>query len=318
MENIEAKIGGEDIHPPTSPGRAAFASFIGTATEYYDFFLYGTAAALIFGQLFFPNVSPVIGTLSAFATFGAGFLFRPLGGVFFGHFGDKIGRKAMLVITLLTMGLATFLIGLLPGYDSIGILAPILLVLLRAVQGFAVGGEWAGAALMSVEHAPQGRQGFFGSWTNNGAVGGFLLSTVAFGIFSGLPEEQFLAWGWRIPFLFSAVVVAVGLFIRLRVAETPMFEEVKESHTEARLPILEVFRSYPKNMLLIVGCMVGPLIGFFVATVFTLSYATEQLNIDRSTMLPILIVSTIISLLTLPLYGALSDRIGRRRMYKRA
>lgn len=309
------RIGGEQVHPPTSIRKVALASFIGSTVEWYDFFVYGTAAALVFGQLFFPSANPLASTLAAFATFGVGFLFRPLGGAFFGHFGDKVGRKSMLVITLLVMGTATVLIGCLPTYDSIGILAPILLVLLRAIQGFSVGGEWAGGSLMVVEHAPPGQRGFYGAWPQVGPSAGTLLSAGVFAIFSALPEEQFLAWGWRMPFLLSAVVVLVGLFIRLRIAESPVFEQVKETHTEARAPIIDVFRANAKNIFLIMGMRLAINTTYYGATVFALSYATEQLGIARSTMLTAILVTAALGFITKPIYGALSDRIGRRPIY---
>ncbi len=309
------RIGGEQVHPPTSIRKVALASFIGSTVEWYDFFVYGTAAALVFGQLFFPSANPLASTLAAFATFGVGFLFRPLGGAFFGHFGDKVGRKSMLVITLLVMGTATVLIGCLPTYDSIGILAPILLVLLRAIQGFSVGGEWAGGSLMVVEHAPPGQRGFYGAWPQVGPSAGTLLSAGVFAIFSALPEEQFLAWGWRMPFLLSAVVVLVGLFIRLRIAESPVFEQVKETHTEARTPIIDVFRANARNIFLIMGMRLAINTTYYGATVFALSYATEQLGIARSTMLTAILVTAALGFITKPIYGALSDRIGRRPIY---
>ena len=309
------RIGGEEVHPPTSIRKVAIASFIGSVMEWYDFFIYGTAAALIFNQLFFPDVSPAIGTLAAFATFGVGFLFRPLGGAFFGHFGDKIGRKTMLIITLGVMGLSTVLIGLLPTFASIGIWAPILLVLLRSIQGFSVGGEWAGGALMVVEHAPAGRRGFYGSWPQIGPSAGTLLSAGVFAIFSSLPQEQFLAWGWRIPFLLSAVVVAVGLFIRLRIAESPVFEEVKESHNEPQMPFLNLLRTNGKNILLIMGMRLAINTTFYGATVFGLSYGTEQAGIPRSTLLTAILITAALGFVSKPIYGALSDRIGRRPIY---
>ena len=309
------RIGGEEVHPPTSIRKVALASFIGSTVEWYDFFIYGTATALVFGQLFFPSENPLVGTLASFATFGVGFLFRPLGGAFFGHFGDKIGRKAMLIITLLVMGAATVLIGCLPTYNSVGILAPILLVLLRCVQGFSVGGEWAGGSLMVVEHAPEGRRGFYGSWPQVGPSAGTLLSAGVFAIFSSLPEEQFLAWGWRMPFLLSAVVVVVGLFIRLRIAESPVFEEVKETHTEARAPILDVFRTNAKNILLIAGMRLAINTTFYAATVFALSYATANLGISNSTMLTCILITAALGFVVKPVYGLLSDRIGRRPIY---
>ena len=315
MEGMESRIGGEDIRPPTSIKKVALASFIGSTVEWYDFFIYGTATALVFGQLFFPSANPLTSTLAAFATFGVGFLFRPLGGAFFGHFGDRVGRKSMLVITLLTMGTATVLIGFLPTYGQVGILAPILLVVLRAIQGFTVGGEWAGASLMVVEHAPPGRRGFYGSFPQIGPSAGTLLSAAVFAIFSSLPEEQFLAWGWRVPFLLSAVVVAVGLFIRLRIAESPVFEQVKETHTEARAPIIDVFRTNAKNIFLIAGMRLALNTIFYGSTVFALSYATEQLGIANSTMLTAILITAALGFITKPIYGALSDRIGRRPIY---
>src|SRR3954464_10167899 len=227
--------------PPTagtaqasSVRRVIVASLVGTSLELYDFFLYGTAAALVFNELFFPSFDPLTGTLAAFATYAVGFAARPLGGIVFGHYGDRIGRKAMLVFTLVIMGVATFLIGLLPTYDSVGVLAPILLVALRFIQGIGVGGEWGGAVLMAIEHSPPGRRGFYGSWPQMGVPAGLLLANLVFLASSTyIPGEQFLAWGWRIPFLVSIVLVGVGLFIRLRLLETPAFQQVRESGTEA-------------------------------------------------------------------------------------
>jgi MFS transporter, MHS family, shikimate and dehydroshikimate transport protein len=308
-------VGGEQTGRRTSIWTVALASFVGSTVEWYDFFIYGTATALVFGQLFFPTENPVLGTLSAFATFGVGFLFRPLGGAFFGHFGDRIGRKSMLVITLLVMGTATVLIGFLPTYDSIGILAPILLVLLRSIQGFSVGGEWAGGSLMVVEYAPEGQRGFYGSLPQIGPSAGTLLAAGVFTLFSSLPEEQFLSWGWRIPFLLSAVVVLVGLVIRLRLAESPVFEEVKESHTETRTPIRDVFRTNGRSIFLIAGMRLAINTTFYVATVFALSYATEQLGIANSTMLRCILITAALGFVSKPIYGALSDRIGRRPIY---
>ncbi|ABG04549.1 major facilitator superfamily MFS_1 [Rubrobacter xylanophilus DSM 9941] len=315
MERMEARLGGEDIHPPTSIRKVAFASFIGSTVEWYDFFIYGTATALVFGQLFFPSANPLASTLAAFATFGVGFLFRPLGGAFFGHFGDRIGRKAMLVITLLVMGTATVLIGFLPTYAQVGVLAPVLLVTLRAIQGFSVGGEWAGGSLMVIEHAPPGRRGFYGAFPQIGPSAGTLLSAGVFAIVSALPEEQFLSWGWRIPFILSAIVVAVGLFIRLRIAESPIFERVKETRTEARMPIVDVFRAYGKNIVLIMGMRLAINTIYYGATVYALSYATEQLGIANSTMLTMILITAAIGFVSKPVYGAISDMIGRRPIY---
>jgi metabolite-proton symporter len=292
------------------------ASFIGTAIEWYDFFIYGTAATLVFGQLFFsPNFSPLAATLSSVATFAVGFVARPLGGVIFGHFGDKLGRKAMLVLTLNMMGIATFLVGVLPTFESIGLLAPILLVLLRVVQGLGVGGEWGGAALMAVEYSPEDKRGYYGSWPQMGVPAGLLLATGIFGLVSLLPNEQFLAWGWRIPFLLSIVLVGVGLFIRLRLLETPSFSEVKESHTESQMPILEVLRSYPKNVLLAIGARVASDGSFYVASVFILDYATRTLGLERWVILTGIAVACAFELVTIPIFGIISDRTGRRPIF---
>ena len=214
--------------------KVALASLIGTSVEWYDFFLYGTASALIFARLFFPTFDPLTGTLAAFGTFAVGFAARPIGGIVCGHFGDRIGRRSMLVVSLLIMGIATFLIGLLPTYHQVGIWAPILLVLLRIAQGFGLGGQWGGAVLMAVEHSPKGKRGFYGSWPQIGLPVGLLLSTLVFGLISRLPEAALLAWGWRVAFLVSIVLVGLGLYIRLSVAEPPVFAEVKQTHTTSR------------------------------------------------------------------------------------
>src|SRR5687767_8916520 len=224
--------------PAGAPGSSvrvvALASFVGTTIEWYDFFLYGTAAALVFNRLFFPNVDPLTGTLAAYGTYFVGFFARPVGGIVIGHFGDKVGRKSMLVLTLMIMGIATFLIGLLPTYEQIGPWAAVLLVLLRVAQGFGVGGEWGGAVLMAVEHAPPGRRGYYGSWPQIGVPAGLLLSTGVFTYFSSMPDEAFLAWGWRVPFLLSALLIVVGLIIRVRLYETPAFEKVKREARRER------------------------------------------------------------------------------------
>src|ERR1700730_18933324 len=222
-----------------SVGRVALASAIGTTIEWYDFFLYGVVTPIVLNKLFFPNYDPIAGTLLAYTTFFVGFLSRPIGGIIFGHYGDRIGRKTVLVLTLLIMGLATFLIGLLPTYADVGIWAPVLLLVLRVFQGIGIGGEWGGAVLMAVEHSPEGRRGFYGSWPQIGVPAGLLLSTVIFAQISKLPEEALLAWGWRIAFLLSFVLVGVGLFIRLAVVEPPMFAQIKQAGTGARMPILD-------------------------------------------------------------------------------
>jgi len=290
----------------------ALASFIGTAIEWYDFFLYGTAAALIFGELFFPEFSSTAGTLAAFSTYAVGFAARPLGGLVFGHYGDKIGRKAMLILSLLIMGIATALIGVLPTFESIGVLAPILLVVLRFCQGIGVGGEWGGAVLMAVEHAPEGRRGFYGSWPQMGVPAGLLSGNLVFlAATAWLPES----WGWRVPFLFSLVLVGVGLFIRLRIMETPAFTQVKESGTEAPMPILDVLRTYPKNVLLAMGMRIAENGTFYVLTVFVLTYVVEELKLEQTTGLIGILIAAAIGLFTVPFFGNLSDRVGRRPLY---
>ena len=306
------RLGGEDVGQRASIRQVVFASLIGTTIEWYDFFVYGTAAALVFNQLFFPNVDPVIGTLAAFATFGVGFIARPLGGVVFGHYGDKIGRKSMLVITLLIMGVATTFIGLLPTFDAIGIWAPILLVALRFLQGLAVGGEWGGAVLMAVEYSPEDRRGFYGSWPQMGSPIALFLSTVIFSAFAALPDEQFLSWGWRVPFLVSFILVGVGLYIRLRIVETPAFSEVKESGTAARLPMVDVLKNDLRKVLIGAGIVFVTIGGFYVVVTFSLSYGTETLGISRGVMLTGVIIAAISELITIPIFASLSDRVGRR------
>lgn len=310
MEQVKKKT-----TQPVSITQVAIASFIGTAIEWYDFFLYGTAAALIFNRLFFPTFDPLVGTLAAFATYAVGFVARPLGGVVFGHYGDKLGRKAMLSLTLLLMGVATFCIGLLPTYDMIGVWAPALLVVLRVVQGFGIGGEWGGAVLMAVEHAPPGQRGFYGSWPQVGVPAGLLLSTGVFSAISTLPEPQLLSWGWRVPFLLSVILVGVGLFIRLRIQETPAFNRVKEAGQEARLPLLDAIRAHPGNILLAMGARIAENGFFYVYSVFALVYVTEQLQLSRSLILNGVLLSTVCEFFAIPAFGALSDRLGRRPVY---
>jgi MFS transporter, MHS family, shikimate and dehydroshikimate transport protein len=309
------QIGGENVGQRTSLRKVVTASLVGNAVEWYDFFLYGTAAALVFNELFFPEFDPLVGTLAAFSTFAVGFMARPVGGLIFGHYGDRIGRKAMLVITLLIMGIATTLIGLLPTYYAIGIWAPLLLVTMRILQGIGVGGEWSGAVLMVVEYAPGGRRGFFGSMTQSGISLGFVLSTAVFAAFSALPEEQFLSWGWRVPFLLSIVLVGVGMYIRLRLLETPAFEQVKESRAEARMPIIEAVTSQWKNVLITMGARLAENGSYYILAVFVLAYATEQLGLPRSTILIGILVASSLEIFTMVGFGALSDRIGRRPVY---
>jgi MFS transporter, MHS family, shikimate and dehydroshikimate transport protein len=306
------EIGRESLVQRTPIIQVALASFIGTALEWYDFFLYGTAAALVFNQLFFPSFAPLTGTLAAFATFSVGFLARPIGGAIFGHFGDKIGRKSMLVITLLIMGVATLLTGLLPTFEVIGFWAPVLLVSLRFLQGIAVGGEWGGAVLMATEHAPEDRRGFYGSWVQLGSPAGLLLSTGAFALVSTLPEEDLLAWGWRIPFLFSVVLIVVGLVIRIRIAETPEFRRISNEQAQARLPLVEVLRTNLRSVLLSIGVILVTSGGYYIMVTFMLAYGTEQLGLPSEVMLTGLLIATVCQIPMVLVFAALSDRIGRR------
>jgi MFS transporter, MHS family, shikimate and dehydroshikimate transport protein len=293
----------------------AVASFIGTTIEWYDFFLYGTAAALVFNRLFFPTFDPLMGTLAAFGTYAVGFFARPFGGIVIGHYGDKIGRKSMLVLTLVVMGVATFLIGLLPTYQQIGPWAAVGLILLRVAQGFGVGGEWGGAVLMAVEHAPPGKRGFYGSWPQIGVPAGLVLSTAVFAVFSRLPEAQFLSWGWRVPFLLSALLVIVGLLIRVRILETPAFTRIKKESREARQPIVEVLMTYPRQVLLAIGARFAENGAFYIYSVFVLTYATQQVKMPQQIVLNGILIGAGIELLAIPLFGALSDRFGRRPVY---
>jgi metabolite-proton symporter len=305
------------VHAPTgsSVRTVALASLIGTTIEWYDFFLYGTAAALVFNRLFFPNFDPLTGTLASFGTYAVGFVARPFGGIIIGHYGDRIGRKSMLVLTLVVMGAATFLIGVLPTYEQIGPWAAVALILLRIAQGFGVGGEWGGAVLMAVEHAPPGKRGFYGSWPQIGVPAGLLLSTAVFTAFSWLPDDQFLAWGWRVPFLLSIVLVALGLVIRMRILETPAFLRLKTQAKDARQPIVEVITRYPKQVLLAMGARFAENGAFYVFSVFVLTYATQKAKIDRQIVLNGILIGAAVELAAIPFFGALSDRIGRRPVY---
>lgn len=293
----------------------ALASLIGTTIEWYDFFLYGTAAALVFNRLYFPTFDPLVGTLAAFATYSVGFIARPIGAIVIGHYGDRIGRKSMLILTLVIMGVATFCIGLLPTYATLGPWAAVGLVILRLAQGFGVGGEWGGAVLMAVEHAPEGSRGFYGSWPQIGVPAGLLFSTAVFAQFARLPEEQFFSWGWRVPFLLSILLVVVGLIIRMQILETPAFLNVKMARQEARRPVIEVLRSHPKELLLAMGVRFAENGAFYIYSVFVLVYATQKVGIARQTVLNGVLIAAACMIPALLLYGALSDRLGRRPVY---
>ncbi len=309
------KIGGVDVGQKAPMKKIAFASFVGTAIEFYDFYIYGTAAALVFGAVFFPEFSPASATLASLATFGVAFLARPLGGAIFGHFGDRVGRKAMLIFSLLVMGLATFFVGLLPGYATIGVAAPLLLVFLRFLQGIGLGGEWGGAVLMAAEHAPPGKRAFYSGFAQVGPPVGFLLSSGVFLLFASvLSEEQFASWGWRVPFLFSIVLVGVGLFVRISVAETPVFKQVMETQTKAQVPIVDVVHTYPRTVAL--AALAGSVMFtfFFAITVFSLSYGVAQLRLSQSTMLYCVMASMAFMGLGIMIFARLSDRLGQRNL----
>jgi len=293
----------------------ATASMIGTLIEWYDYFLYGTAAALVFNKLFFPSLDPTTGTIAAFATFAIGFIARPIGGIIFGHFGDKTGRKKMLYLSLLIMGVGTALIGVMPTYAQIGIWAPILLVALRLTQGFGLGGNWGGAVLMAVEHAPANRRGFYGSWPQLGAPAGLVLGTLAMMIFAKMPEDQFMSWGWRVPFLISIVLVVVGLYVRMKISESPVFERVKESKQEAKLPIVEAVTKHWKNMLLAMGARFAENGVFYIFATFSIAYAVGTLHLSKASILTGVLIAAAIETFTIPLFGLLSDKIGRKPVY---
>jgi MFS transporter, MHS family, shikimate and dehydroshikimate transport protein len=294
----------------------ALGSMIGTTIEWYDFYLYATASALVFKPLFFPNISSTAGTLATFATYAAGFGARPVGAVVSGHFGDRLGRKAVLVGALLTMGLVTTAIGALPTYAEAGLMAPALLATLRILQGFAVGAEWGGAAVLSVEHAPPGRRGLFGSFTQLGSPAGMLLATSAFFLTRSLTGARaFLAFGWRIPFLLSLVLVAVGLVIRLRLADAQVFDRLKQHGELARLPVLEVLRTDSRNVLITTGLRLSQIALFVLLTTYSLTYLQDSFGKGNSVGLVAVLISSAVGLLSTPGWALLSDRVGRRPPY---
>ena len=297
--------------------RVIGASLIGTTIEWYDFFLYGSAAALVFNRLFFPDYDPLVGTMLAFATYALGFIARPVGGIVFGHFGDRIGRKKLLMWSLVLMGAATVLIGLLPTYAQIGIWAPVALIVLRLVQGFAVGGEWGGAVLMAAEHGDAKRRGFWASWPQAGVPAGNLLAAGVLALLAGFqPEDAFLDWGWRVPFVLSAILVVVGWYIRNRVAESPMFEKaIDEAEAPPKLPAIEVVRERPKALVVGAGQRIGENISYYTLTVFSLTYLVDVAAETRSLALNALLIGAAVQFLAIPFFAWLSDRIGRRPVY---
>lgn len=297
-------------------GRLATASMVGTTLEWYDFTVYNTLAALVFNHLFFPSLDPLAGTILALSTYAVGYVSRPLGGFVFGNLGDKIGRRAVLVLTLIVMGLTTGLMGLLPTYASIGIWSPVLLVALRFVQGVALGGEWAGAVLLSVEHGDQRKRGLNASWTQVGPSFGTLLATGLIALITlSISPDDFLGWGWRIPFLASLLLVGFGLWVRRGVEETPMFEEMAQSHRQAKTPIADVFRLHWRNLLVAGGSRIGSDVLYALMVVFTLTYVTGTLHLSRPVALTAVLIGTACNALTVPMFGALSDKLGRRPVY---
>jgi metabolite-proton symporter len=300
--------------PPQSIVKVVGASLVGTTLEFYDHFIYGSAAAIVFPKLFFPQADALTSTLLSLASYGVAFVARPVGAAIFGHFGDRIGRKYILMVTLLMMGIATFCIGLLPTYATVGMLAPILLVLLRVTQGIALGGEWGGAAIMVNEFDPEGRRrGYFGSLVQLAAPIGLLLANGAFALVTWLvSDEAFFSWGWRVPFLLSALLIGVGIYIRYNISESPLFQKIEESHTEAPAPIMELLRNYKRQLLIAFGARLGGDIAFYVFTLFLLVYVPQKLGLPRSVPLSAVLWGAVAQLIAIPLAGVMSDRFGRR------
>lgn len=297
------------------PKRAALASFVGTTIEWYDFYSYATAAAIVFGPLFFPGENRFISLLASFGSFAVGFFARPLGGVMFGYLGDRFGRKRSLLATLMLMAVSTVAIGLLPTYAQAGVIAPALLVMMRVLQGIAVGGEWGGAVLMAVEHAPKGRKGLFGSLPQTGVGLGLILSSLAMTAVAAMPEADMLSWGWRIPFLASIALVGLGWFIRLKVPESPDFQKMKTQGKAVNAPVLTAIRNHPREVLTIIGARAAENTWFYMVVTFSLAYATNSLHIPKADVLHAVTAGAALSLVTMPLCGHLSDLIGQRRMF---
>jgi metabolite-proton symporter len=291
------------------------ASLVGSSIEWFDYFLYGTVAALVFNQVFFVNEDPTIGLLLSYASFALAFFIRPFGGVIFSHIGDRIGRKKTLVITLSLMGVATFGMGLLPTYQAIGIWAPILLITLRLVQGLGIGGEWGGALLLAVEYAPKEKRGLYGAIPQMGVTIGMVLGTIALSLMSLLPEGSFMTWGWRVPFLISAVLVLFGLWVRKGIDETPSFKKVKESGDIPKLPIVETLKNYWREVLIAIGAKVVETAPFYIFGTFVVSYATSNLGFSRTAVLNSVMVATVITTILIPIMGSLSDKYGRKKLY---
>ncbi|MFL9873153.1 MFS transporter [Paraburkholderia megapolitana] len=318
MENLMNTVAQPAVlgRPRAGRGRLATASMVGTSLEWYDFTVYNTLAALVFNHLFFPSVDPLAGTLLAFSTYAVGYVSRPLGGLVFGNLGDRVGRRAVLMITLVLMGITTALMGVLPTYETAGILSPILLIALRFVQGVALGGEWAGAVLLSVEHGDQKKRGLNASWTQVGPSFGTLLGTgFIAAITMTISSGDFLSWGWRVPFLASLLLVAFGIWVRNGVEETPQFQQLSDAHATAKVPVAEVFSQHWRRLLIAGGSRIGSDVLYALLVVFTLTYVTTVLNLPRSLALGAVLAGTAFNALSVPLFGALSDRFGRRPVY---
>ncbi|WP_433273354.1 MFS transporter [Pseudonocardia xinjiangensis] len=302
-------------NPTPSRRSLLLASCVGTSIEWYDYYIFGTAAALVFGPLFYPSFSPLAGTLAAFGTFAVGFIARPLGGAVIGHFGDRIGRKAMLVLTLMLTGFSTFLIGVLPTYAAIGVAAPLLLILLRLVQGFGVGGEWGGAVLVATEHATPRQRALFGSFAQFGVPIGLLTSNLAFLAIAGLDDEDFAAWGWRIPFLLSIALLVVGMVVRRKLSESPEFRRVQENKQVTKMPVVTLFREQPGTVALAsLAAIAPPAVGYTVM-VYMLNYGTSVVGFDRSTLLTLILLSTVLWIAGIYVSARCADRWGSKRVY---
>jgi metabolite-proton symporter len=315
-EPLRKRSAGASSMQPSSVRKVIVASVIGTSLEWYDFFIYGTAAALVFNQLFFPSFEPLVGTLLAFATFAVGFVSRPLGGVVFGHYGDRLGRKNVLVVTLLLMGIATFLIGVLPTHAAIGVWAPVLLVLLRFLQGLGLGGEWGGAVLMTMESGDARRRGLNASWPQVGVPIGLLLANGVLSLMGVLTsDEAFLSWGWRVPFLLSGLLVIVGLWIRMTLAESPLFREAEDVDHKEAAPVVEVLRRYPKQVLLAIGARIGVDVAFYTFVLFITTYIATYLDLPQQYALNAVLIAAAVQVIAIPYFGHLSDRFARRPIY---
>lgn len=291
----------------------AAATMIGSTIEWYDFFIFGTAAALVFNKLFFPSFDPLVGTLAAFGTFAVGMFARPLGAILFGHYGDRLGRKSMLTITMLMMGIPTVGIGLVPTYESIGPWAAVILIFFRLLQGIAVGGEWGGAALMAVEHAPEGKRSLFGCLPQIGSPAGLLLATLVFALVSQLPQESFMSWGWRVPFLLSVLLIGVGIFVRMRVPESPIFAKAMESGKRVTLPARDVLLRHFKPFMLTVGLKLPEVTMFYLLAVFLLSYGV-QIGVSRQVVLNGMMIGAVVECCAILLFGMMADRFGQKKL----